>query len=91
LLSKEVLAEIPDQLLSFMTKHNIKPKPRQPLVVDSIKPVMPHSTNKTAPFGSQESPPPYSTYPSWASWPCPLLNSCWVDIEFIEKLASFFD
>ncbi|XP_044182239.1 copine-8-like isoform X1 [Acropora millepora] len=62
LLSKEVLAEIPDQLLSFMTKHNIKPKPRQPLLVDSIKPVMPHSTNKTAPFGSQESPPPYSTY-----------------------------
>ena len=29
---KEVLAEIPDQLLStFMTKHDIKPKPRQPI------------------------------------------------------------
>lgn len=31
LLSKEVLAEVPGQLLSFMTKHEIKPKPPQPI------------------------------------------------------------
>jgi len=81
LLSKEVLAEIPDQLLSVMTKHYIKPKPRQPLVIDSIKPIMPHSTiNKTTPFGSQQSPP-VLIQPVMGLPTCHLLNSCRVDIE----------
>ena len=57
LLTKEVLAELPDQLLSFMTKHAIKPKPPQPLTVDSILPIMPQSTNQTVPFGTQQSAP----------------------------------
>lgn len=33
MLAKEVLAEVPEQLMSFMKKNNIKPKPqlqRQP-------------------------------------------------------------
>lgn len=34
-LAKEVLAEIPDQFLSYMRKYNVKPKPplqRQPTI-----------------------------------------------------------
>ena len=66
LLTKEVLAELPDQLLSFMTKHAIKPKPPQPLTVDSIVPIIPQSTNQTVPFENAPYPvdprtPPYPT------------------------------
>lgn len=57
LLTKEVLAELPDQLLSFMTKHSIKPKLPRPLTVDSIVPIMPHSANQSAPFASHQSAP----------------------------------
>ncbi|XP_068758761.1 copine-8-like isoform X2 [Montipora capricornis] len=69
LLSKEVLAEVPGQLLSFMTKHEIKPKPPQPILVDSIVPIMPHSANQTSPFGSQQSAPPYPVNESTPIYP----------------------
>ena len=68
LLTKEVLAEVPDQLLSFMTKHAIKPKPPQPLSVDNIVPIMPYSTNQTAPFGTNQSVP-YPPNPSAPPFP----------------------
>lgn len=60
LLSKEVLAELPDQLLSFMTTHMIKPKPPRPISVDNIVPIMPQSGNQTAPYPTNPSTPPYS-------------------------------
>lgn len=49
------MAEVPDQLLSFMAKHAIKPKPPEPLSVDRILPIVPQSANQTAPFGTQQS------------------------------------
>jgi len=68
LLSKEVLAELPDQLLSFMTTRTIKPKPPRPIRVDNIVPIMPQSANQTAPFPSNPSTP-YPTNPSAPSYP----------------------
>ena len=63
LLTKEVLAEVPDQLLSYMSKNAIKPKPPQPISVDNIMPIMPHSANQTAPFATNQSTP-YPVNPS---------------------------
>jgi len=68
LLSKEVLAELPDQLLSFMTTHMIKPKPPRPISVDNIVPIMPQSANQTAPFPSYPSTP-YPANPSTLPYP----------------------
>ena len=67
LLSKEVLAELPDQLLSFMTTRTIKPKPPRPITVDNIVPIIPQSTNQTAPFPSNPSTP-YPANPSAPSY-----------------------
>ena len=70
LLTKEVLAELPDQLLSFMTQRAIKPNPPQPLSVDNIVPIMPHSetapfrTNQSAPYPANPNAPPYPTNPN---------------------------
>lgn len=68
LLTKEVLAEVPDQLLSYMTTNAIKPKPPQPISVDSIMPIMPHSANQTAPFATNPSSP-YPVNPSAPPFP----------------------
>lgn len=68
LLTKEVLAELPEQLLSYMTKCMIKPKPPRPIAVDNIMPIMPHSANQTAPFASNQSTP-YPVNPSTPSYP----------------------
>lgn len=68
LLTKEVLAEVPDQLLSYMTKNTIKPKPPQPISVDNIVPTMPHSANQTAPFPTNQSTP-YPINPSAPPFP----------------------
>ena len=63
LLSKEVLAELPDQLLSFMTTRTIKPKPPRPITVDNIVPIIPQSTNQTAPFPSNSNTPYPAIHP----------------------------
>ncbi|XP_078342842.1 copine-8-like isoform X2 [Oculina patagonica] len=68
LLTKEVLAEVPDQLLSFMTKNSIKPKPPRPITVENIMPIMPHSANQTAPFVTNQSTP-YPVDPSAPPFP----------------------
>lgn len=68
LLTKEVLAELPDQLLSFMTTRMIKPKPPRPISVDNIMPIIPQSANQTAPFPSNQSTP-YPANPSAPSYP----------------------
>ncbi|XP_068170574.1 copine-9-like isoform X1 [Antennarius striatus] len=44
-LAKDVLAEIPDQLLSFMKSHGIEPRP--PLPANSDSPAMPTTTTTT--------------------------------------------
>lgn len=46
-LAKDVLAEIPDQLLSFMKSRGIEPRPPLPATSDS--PSMPTTTKTTAP------------------------------------------
>ncbi|XP_073229947.1 copine-8-like isoform X2 [Porites lutea] len=69
LLTKEVLAEVPDQLLSYMKSNAIKPKPPQPLSVETIMPIMTPSANQNAPFATLPGPqypvnptaPPYPT------------------------------
>lgn len=68
LLTKEVLAELPDQLLSFMTTRMIKPKPPRPITVDNIVPIMPHSTNPIPSFASNQNTP-YPANPSAPSYP----------------------
>ena len=68
LLSKEVLAELPEQLLSFMTTRMIKPKPPRPITVDNIVPIILPSTNQTAPFPSNPNAP-YPANPSAPSYP----------------------
>ncbi|KAI8771714.1 copine-9 [Biomphalaria glabrata] len=53
-LAKEVLAEVPDQILSYMKRYNIKPKPPLPSSV---------SNGRSSHFSNipQEPPPPYSS------------------------------
>ena len=68
LLSKEVLAEVPDQLLSYMTKNTIRPKPPLPISVDNITPILPHSANQDASYSASQSAP-YPVNPSAPPFP----------------------
>lgn len=68
LLSKEVLAEVPDQLLSYMTKNTIRPKPPLPISVDNITPILPHSANQDASYPASQSAP-YPVNPSAPPFP----------------------
>ncbi len=59
-LAKEVLAEIPDQFLSFMKSKGIKPRP--PLVRQDTVSSVESSVASSAPPGQQPPPPAYSEY-----------------------------
>lgn len=63
-LAKEVLAEIPDQVLSYMKRYGIKPKPPKPSPILGARPMtQPPSFQQAAPYPQQnmpfEPPPPY--------------------------------
>ncbi|XP_075259122.1 copine-8-like isoform X3 [Convolutriloba macropyga] len=70
ILAKEVLAEVPDQFLSFMTKHGIQPNPprHQPPPAPGSVPFMP---SMQQPGGAPPSYPQGNTSSSFASAPPP--------------------
>ncbi|KXJ30155.1 Copine-8 [Exaiptasia diaphana] len=50
LLAREVLAEVPDQLLLYMKNRNFKPKPPRPLRVNDVAPFVGNLTNSNPPY-----------------------------------------
>ena len=65
LLAKEVLAEVPDQFLSYMKSRQIRPSPPRPISTNQITPIIGGPVNQGAPYPTSESAAPYpSTNPS---------------------------
>ncbi|KAK3736203.1 hypothetical protein QZH41_011890, partial [Actinostola sp. cb2023] len=58
LLAKEVLEEVPDQLLSYMKNRGFKPKPVRPVrpvAVNDVTPIVGPPTNSSAPYPVDQS------------------------------------
>ena len=67
LLAKEVLAEVPGQLLSYMTSRSIKPSPPPPISANQITFQAP--TDQQAPVHTNHSAP-YPAANASAPYPC---------------------
>lgn len=59
LLAKEVLAEIPDQILSYMNRYRIKPKPPLPSPIPQHRTFPQANLPKNDRSTPLEPPPPY--------------------------------
>ena len=73
-LAKEVLAEVPGQLLLYMQQKGIKPRPPQPLSTNQITPVIGQHASPSAPSADPPYPvatrnPPYPVSTSNPPYP----------------------
>jgi hypothetical protein len=62
-LAKEVLAEIPDQIISYMKRYNIKPRPPQPSPIPGYRRSAPPVGNSAPPVGNRAPPYPQQNVP----------------------------